>query len=306
MAKHADVTLLRHHLEHSVPMNPKVQKRYVSLYTIPFWLYLVTAIQKVSPTVGSLIFIWTLCLEFYGLSRFGIQLLAYGSVAQSIRTYDRWRLDYLRKYDTKLAKLLNTNQGMLVYDNYNHQYGNARLDLERKEQMTLANYTVGAMTRYVYPLDLKLRNGEDGKVLYSLPLEKEELQTFLPRFIHRLTSEFRTLKEKHNKPYNYFLSSKQARERKQYIPIAQVPSPTRDTEDPLDRNDKGLKNFYPWFVSKYNSAQNAGHTNLMLTLLATCRNILALGLYPFVRMDITLYMQWLRVGSIFHGFQITI
>jgi hypothetical protein len=189
LGKNADVTLLRHHLQHGIVMNEANQKRYVALYTIPFWLYLVTAIQKVAPSVGSLLFIWTLCLEFYGLSRFGINLLAQGSVAQSIRTYDRWRLEYLKKYDNKLMEMIHANQGMLVYDNYNHQYGNPKLDTERKEQMSLANYTVGAVSRYVVTIDLNIKARANGDVLLSVPHLKTSLTKFQPIFLQRVIDE---------------------------------------------------------------------------------------------------------------------
>jgi hypothetical protein len=118
---------------------------------------------------------------------------------------------------------------------------------------------------------------------------------FLPIFLKRLTDEYQAVKVKTGKPYDYLSCSVLAKKRRQYIPIAQVPSPNQDTSDVLDRKENGMKNFYPWFVTKYNSAQNEGHANIMLKLLATCRIILSLGLYPFLRMDITLYMQWLRV-----------
>jgi hypothetical protein len=294
LGKNRDVTLLHHHLQHGVKMSEANKKREISIYTIPFWFYLVTAIQKVAPSVGSLLFIWTLCLEFYGISRFGINLLAQSSVAQSIRTYDRWRLEYLKKYDQKLLQMIESNQGLLLYDNYNHQYGNPKLDLERKEQMSLANYTVGAFSRYVAQVDFSLKT-YNGHVLLSLPTEKKNLHKYLNVFVQGLIREYNSLKQRTGKPFDYFSVSVMARERRLRVPIAEVPSPNQDNQDPLERKENGLKNFYPWFVTKYNSAQNEGHANIMLKLLSTCRKILALGFYPFVRMDITLYMQWLRV-----------
>ena len=49
-----------------------------------------------------------------------MQLLSHAKVGQDIRTYDRWRLEYLSKYDAKVATMIARNDGILVYDNYNH------------------------------------------------------------------------------------------------------------------------------------------------------------------------------------------
>ena len=134
VGKQKDSLLLRRHLEHNIPMHADIQNFFVKKYTIQFWFYFVTSMQRVSRFIGSLLFIWTMCLEFYGLSRFGMQLLSHAKVGQDIRTYDRWRLEYLSKYDAKVATMIARNDGILVYDNYNHQYGNPKLDLDRKNK----------------------------------------------------------------------------------------------------------------------------------------------------------------------------
>jgi hypothetical protein len=293
--KKKDKDLLVQRLQDQQPLVDVQKKNYIAAYTIPFWFFLVTCMQRICPRVGALLFVWTLCLEFYGLSRFGIQLLADGAVGQNIRTYDRWRLVYLRKYDAQISRMIEGNQAIFVYDNYNHQYGNPRLDLVRKEQMSLANYTVGGLSKYATFVDMKLRNSADGKILFSVPRLKKELNKYLPKFLNCLVKQFTDLKAKSGTSYEYYTSSKLAREQKQYVPIAAVPRPNRDDPPPLESTEKGVKNFYPWFVSKHNSASNEGHLNLMVTILVACRQIMATGKYGFVRMDITLFVQWLRV-----------
>ena len=107
---------------------------------------------------------------------------------------------------------------------------------------------------------------------------------------------FQKLQHRNGKPYNYYSSSIIARERKLHIPISFVPHPNRAGEVAPDVNEKGLKRYYPWFVTNDNSAKNDANVNIMLKLLSSMRLILGLGQYPFVRMDVSLYMQWLRVG----------
>ena len=60
-------------------------------------------------------------------------------------TYDRRLKARLGVYDLQTEDILNSNLGIFVFDNYNHQYGDPRLSDKRTQQLAVANYTVMAL-----------------------------------------------------------------------------------------------------------------------------------------------------------------
>ncbi len=59
-----------------------------------------------------------------------------------VRTYDRWRNIEIDKYVKLLQGFLDEEVILLCYDNYNKQYGNPRIDLNRDTVYTLVNVCV--------------------------------------------------------------------------------------------------------------------------------------------------------------------
>ena len=79
--------LVKYYLEKNIALRQVEQETLIKYYTMPFWFHLVTSIQKLKPKVGTLLFIWTLTLDLYGLSRFGIYLMGVCHAGQELRTY---------------------------------------------------------------------------------------------------------------------------------------------------------------------------------------------------------------------------
>jgi len=93
--------------------------------------------------------------DYHGQSRFGRFIAAAAQVGMDPRTYDRSIKGELALYDAKVSKILEENKGIIVLDNYNHSYGNPRLNTGREGQLSLANYTVLGLSAFTTPCRTK-------------------------------------------------------------------------------------------------------------------------------------------------------
>ena len=63
----------------------------------------------------------------------------------------------------------------------------------------------------------------------------------------------------------------------------------------LSYHDRGLRDFLPYAVTPHNSASNIGSANMFADVLRGASYALKRREYPFIRVDVAIYMKWLMV-----------
>jgi hypothetical protein len=115
---------------------------------------------------------FTLYLQYHGLSRLGINVLANKGICVHPRTSDRSIHKRLALYDDQVSNVIRTGQTIIGIDNYNHSYGSPIISPERRTQLILANYTVCGISHcQIVGDNTILRNPQGGRIP-SLPPEK--------------------------------------------------------------------------------------------------------------------------------------
>jgi hypothetical protein len=61
----------------------------------------------------------------------------------------------------------------------------------------------------------------------------------------------------------------------------------------------GLRNFYPWYLSKYNSAKNSDFIMMMLEVFEGMDDALKKKQYIFLRGDCNVFKMWIKVNQFF-------
>lgn len=122
-------------------------------YGLPFWFYIISALPCVNQKCNYQLERLTMSLEYRGLSRFGLQILACLNAALNPRTYDRKRNKMLVVYDDMNMKFILDNKVILCFDNYNHFYTHATISLNAMSNLSLANYTVIGLSYLLKPVN---------------------------------------------------------------------------------------------------------------------------------------------------------
>src|SRR5690349_3792820 len=81
-----------------------------------------------------------------------------------------------------------------------------------------------------------------------------------------------------------------------HVPLAIKDPSARKT---LSYDSRGLKQFFPWFLSEFNSASHKGVIENFLRMVPVLRTMLEKSQYPFIRLDVNIYMTYIKVAQ-FH------
>jgi hypothetical protein len=111
-------------------MIDRLQKRYV----MSFWLHLAQTLHHLSQKVVCPLALWTLLLEFRGLSRVGKTMLNYSGLAPSVRTVDTLKGELLMKQSADLQFIVDHHVFICALDNYTHVYGSPSISMNRDTQ----------------------------------------------------------------------------------------------------------------------------------------------------------------------------
>ena len=100
--------------------------------------------------------------------------------APAITGYDRKRKELVVSYTRDVEEKVQSNSGIITWDNYCHVYSSGNLDVKRDSSYVKANYTVVALSSYVFrerPSFLWLLV-DDGTAVASLPQLVTDLLAF--------------------------------------------------------------------------------------------------------------------------------
>ena len=124
-------------------------------------------------------------LEYYGLSRLGMHLLACCDVAIRPNTSDRHRKQEVATYDEVTQKIISSGAAVICFDNYNHAFGSAAI-IESKNKHVIDEYDslwISVMRHRVEQNFVILPNGTEQP---SLPATKLMLKEYLDDVISKL------------------------------------------------------------------------------------------------------------------------
>ena len=136
-------------------VNEEFKNKLVSKFSIPFWYHVIQCCASIHQRNNNKpLEQLTLNLEYRGLSRFGIEIMAACGAATPPRTHDRKRNENLLKYDEENKQIVLEGQAVIAIDNYSHFYGSPTVSLKRTNQIILANNTVAGLSLIREPVNL--------------------------------------------------------------------------------------------------------------------------------------------------------
>jgi len=117
-------------------------------YASFFWFYAAQSLYAANQKCNRHLLHLTQQFEYRGLSRIGRQLGSFFGVFPAFRNQDIRKGKLTDIYIKKVTEIVETNSGILTWDNYCHQYGSPTPSVSREINYKQANYTVVAVTAY--------------------------------------------------------------------------------------------------------------------------------------------------------------
>lgn len=288
----SDREMLQKQILKNIPFDDWVIAHLVRSYSVQFWYQVITSIHKVNKFACEPLQMFTLLLEYHGLSRLGTHLLAFCGGCLLPRTNDRNRDTKLVQYDEESKKFILEGKAVIAFDNYSHSFGSAAMRLNKGTHMNHMNVTVGGLSIMKHPVDQSfvLQRGE---FCHSIPSSKAELEPFVEVVLDRLCNALVEIQQETKKDFSYFEIARCVREDIETVPLT---SREVEKEDSKIEDHFDLHSFRPLFVSDRNSAENEGMAHLMSYIFNLCIEVIGNHKYVYVRMDAAVFCKWLRVN----------
>jgi hypothetical protein len=175
------VQILANRRQEGTPCSREENDRLQDEYSLSFWYWLCVGMHMVNRKCTHPLAHWSLIQEYRGLSLVGRQIEAALGASLDRRTYTRIKTKYLTTYDEFVADLHSRNVGIIVSDNYNHNWRLEGLRLDTQLPFASVNLMVNAVQALpgsageegnAYPLVLL---GDD-HVLPSVPSQLVDLR----------------------------------------------------------------------------------------------------------------------------------
>jgi hypothetical protein len=154
----------------------------LSKFSFRFWYDAIRVMRSVNQKCNKPLALWTMLMEYRGLSRTGRMLASavYGSLPVS--TYDTYKKKMVLEYQEEMHSLFSNNLALVTIDNYSHFYNSASLVNpvagSRETQYITCNYTVGALSRFEDNVDnhnFSFVKTRSGNFLDSFPAQLKGL-----------------------------------------------------------------------------------------------------------------------------------
>lgn len=294
---HKHRSLLRKQLDlrPGKPLHLEDHNEIVRQYSLLFWFEVISKLPLTNRNCNTQLFLFTLALEYRGLSRLGIQYLALCGAATNPRTFDRKRLQELSHYDSTITRLVDNGQAVFGFDNYSHFFWTPKIAVGQSSSKLGTNCTVGAISIPQITLPNNILYNLNGDIIPSTPRVKVTLACYVKPFINDLKHILCDIKDVTGDHYTYWPLARVVRENISTVPASvQIQGDKQDEKDENQDHSRGLKHFRPWFVSADDPSSNFGTTNTIVRFFKEGMEALKRK-YLYVRMDVDLWMKWLRV-----------
>jgi hypothetical protein len=116
-------------------------------YAMSFWLHLAKSLHEMNQKVIYPLALFTLLLEFRGLSRIGKSICNYAGLSPTVRTIDKVKESLLVAQKKEISELIESEIFMIAADNYTHIYGSPSITTSRDTQYHNPMYSVVALVK---------------------------------------------------------------------------------------------------------------------------------------------------------------
>jgi hypothetical protein len=169
------------HIEDEEDYKVEDTKKLAKKYSSRFWFHSILQMHDLRKQCVKPLLMWSMLLEYRGLSRIGQQLCSVVGAGVPIRTYDRQKKFLLKQYDKDVQDLVTSNSGISTWDNYSHIWPESGLRLDRDVSYVQSFFTVSAVSK----LNVRPAQGfpfamlANGEVLDSVPAKKAQLEPYV-------------------------------------------------------------------------------------------------------------------------------
>ena len=233
----------------------------------------------------------TMFLQYHGLSRIGIQTLAFKGVCVNIRTADRQASKTIAQQTQTVITLFREGKAIIGMDNYNHAYGSPIVSFERKAQLSIANYTACGISRTVTHIDDLFRVNESEEYLPSIPERKVALDAFVRSACANIEAEIQNIQTLTGGMDYWQLST--------VVLDSLGAVPLRPDNKLQHTAPRGRQHYTPWFVTGRNCASNIGILHVLTTIFNEYQHLHALNMYGYIKADVSIYIKYLQVSHSF-------
>jgi hypothetical protein len=150
-------------------------------YSFPFWLHLAITLHSINQKVVYPLGMFTLLLEFRGLSRIGRAISHFVGVAPTVRTVDKIKQHLLKLQAFEIQDMIKNSICIVTLDNYSHVYGSSSISTSRNTQFLLQNYSVVALVKVpkqIHVNYIQLKSSGKSTFLASLPSSFADLKVY--------------------------------------------------------------------------------------------------------------------------------
>ena len=275
----ADVKMIEMRLAKGKSLSPKECSQLLTKYSLRYWLHVMMSIHHVNRFAIEPLQMFSLLLEYYGLSRQGMYILAQCGPATLPRTNDRNKKAKLDTFIDSNARVIIGNKAVICFDNYNHSWGSAAMKLNRKTHMINMNVTVAGIS-------VMKRDTDQSFVLingywrHSIPNKKSFLSRFIEPMINKLAKTQDQLLQETGSGLNYYETARCVKEEIETVPITSHETMDEDEEE---EDHFSLDSYRPAFVSVRDTSENLGMAHLMSRIFYLASDVLKTKQYVYVR-----------------------
>ena len=232
---------------------------------------------------------FTLYLQYHGLSRLEVNVLANKGICVHPRTSDRTINKRLAMYDDTVSGLIHSGLGIIGIDNYNHCYGSPVISAERKSQLILANYTVCGVSHCQEEVDNTILIDSEMKQIPSVPSKRILFAALVKPVVKDIKAAMDDIFQRSGKKFSYWTLSTVVQNDMATVPL-------RSRNRTTNQHTRGRTYFKPWFVSGRNCASNEGILHIFTSLYNEYQHNYNSGRYGYFKADVAIFLKYIQVS----------
>jgi hypothetical protein len=160
--------------------------------------------------------------------------------------------------------------------------------------MINANFIAMGLSKILSPVDNEHIEKRNGEPLPAIAPTLVLLAGYIRPLLDDLSCLLRDINEVAHTQFAYWDIARCVLNEVSTVPVSLA-------DNKVETSQAGLQLYRPWKISGHNSASNAGAASIFTTIFHALLPLLPSS-YGYVRMDVDLYMKWMRVRVQFLAF----